>query len=430
MSCRLPLNTPSFPKAISLWAYGSLALPLAFAGLPLYIQAPAFYVSQQNISLSMMGLLLFGVRCFDAIQDPFFGWLYDRTQAKQRRIHFFAMIALAVGFYSLFHPATTSHVHLYFCMMMLLCTSGYSYMMVAYLADGARIPPHHSSPSQVSSTREGMLLVSILLASSCPSLVAYYFGTDQQWLLVTLLLIFLGVISQLIYQIKLDRRLLRPNQSQRLPLKAIMHIKHATEKKLLLVYWMSAFASAIPGVLVLFYIRDQLDLYNYYGLFLSLYFLSGAISMPFWNKLSQKTNPAFAWQASMALAIFSFLGAGFLGRGDFYPYVVICLCSGIAVGADLAMPPAILSHFLSHHPQLSSGQSLGRLSFCNKWAVTMASACSLPLLEVLGYVPNQLQSKDWLSALAVTYAIIPCCIKSIALCYLQKWKSFLSLIKP
>ena len=121
-------------KSVSLWAYGSLALPLAFAGLPLYIQAPEFYVSQHGVSLTMMGLLLLIVRCFDAIQDPFFGWLYDRTQSRQKSCHSIAMLVLITGFYGLFHPPALNHVSLYFCLMLTMCTSGYSYMMVAYLS--------------------------------------------------------------------------------------------------------------------------------------------------------------------------------------------------------------------------------------------------------------------------------------------------------
>lgn len=414
-------------KSTTLPAYGSLALPLAFAGLPLYIQAPEFYVSQQGISLSMMGLLLLMVRCFDAIQDPFFGWLYDRTQSRQRIFHSIAMLGFIAGFYGLFHPPSFGYINLYFCAMLIICTSGYSYMMVAYLADGARIPHHDFHPSQVSTTREGMLLVSILLASSLPPLAYHWFGAEKQWLAVTLVLAWLGFFSQWIYHYALKRPLLRTNQMHHFSFKSLLTIEHTTEKKLLLIYWISALASAIPGVLVLFYIRDQLNLYEYYGLFLSLYFLSGALSMPFWNKLSQKTNKVLAWQASMLLAIISFIGASFLKEGDFLAYALICFSSGIAVGADLAMPPAILTDFLSKHQQISGGISLGRLSFCNKWAVTIASASSLTLLSVLGYVPQQLQNTDTISALAITYALVPCCIKACALFCLSCWKEKLIL---
>lgn len=409
-------------KNISLWAYGSLALPLAFAGLPLYIQAPEFYVSQKSISLSMMGLLLLGMRCLDALQDPLFGWLYDRSQHCQKSLHGVAILALVLGFYGLFHPPANVNLSFYFCTMLLLCSSGYSYLMVAYLADAARIPHTCYPASQVSATREGMLLVSILLASSFPSIAQHMFGPEQQWLAVSLLLAWLGFLCQWTYHRGVNRWDLRSNQTQAISLKTLLHIEHASEKKLLLTYWISAFASAIPGVLVLFYIRDQLNLYPYYGLFLSLYFLSGAMSMPLWNWLSQKTSPVQAWQISMGIAIISFIGASFLGEGDFYPYALICLTSGVAVGADLAMPPTILSHFLSQHPHLSSGVSLGRLSFCNKWAITLASASSLPLLDYLGYIPQQLQDPHSISALAITYALIPCLIKAIALLSLRYWQ--------
>ena len=42
----------------SLLNYGFLAVPLAFAGFPLYVLAPDFYATKYAIKLSTLGIVL------------------------------------------------------------------------------------------------------------------------------------------------------------------------------------------------------------------------------------------------------------------------------------------------------------------------------------------------------------------------------------
>jgi len=50
---------------------------LAFAGLPIYLHAPKYFLDNYEISLTVIGFTLLGLRCFDFIQDPLIGWLLD-----------------------------------------------------------------------------------------------------------------------------------------------------------------------------------------------------------------------------------------------------------------------------------------------------------------------------------------------------------------
>ena len=57
-------------RSRELWQYSALAMPVAFAGFPLYVLAPDYYATTHGVSLSLLGLLLLGLRLFDAIQYP------------------------------------------------------------------------------------------------------------------------------------------------------------------------------------------------------------------------------------------------------------------------------------------------------------------------------------------------------------------------
>ena len=56
-----------------LFKYAFLALPLAFAGLPIYIHAPDYYTTNLGISLTAIGYILLILRAVDAVQDPIIG---------------------------------------------------------------------------------------------------------------------------------------------------------------------------------------------------------------------------------------------------------------------------------------------------------------------------------------------------------------------
>ena len=69
-------SRPKLPGA-DLALYGILALPLAFAGLPVYLHAPDFYATSYGLSLAALGSVLLGLRVVDAVQDPLIGTFSD-----------------------------------------------------------------------------------------------------------------------------------------------------------------------------------------------------------------------------------------------------------------------------------------------------------------------------------------------------------------
>ena len=63
--------------------YSTLALPIAFAGMPLYVHAPDYYATEFGLSLGSIGLMLLFLRLIDALQDPLIGQLSDRFSKKR-----------------------------------------------------------------------------------------------------------------------------------------------------------------------------------------------------------------------------------------------------------------------------------------------------------------------------------------------------------
>ena len=72
-------------------------------------------------------------------------------------------------------------------------------------------------------------------------------------------------------------------------------------------------------------------------------FAAGAAAMPLWLRAVARWGLAPSWLAGMALAVASFAGAAALGPGDGIGFTLICIGSGVALGADLALPGALLA---------------------------------------------------------------------------------------
>ena len=72
----LTVSTMSNARMLS---YGLLGLPLAFAALPIYVHVPRFYAETAGMELALLGAILLGARLLDAGIDPWLGWLADRV---------------------------------------------------------------------------------------------------------------------------------------------------------------------------------------------------------------------------------------------------------------------------------------------------------------------------------------------------------------
>ncbi len=423
-------HTVSPPTRSSLWLYGGLALPMAFAGLPLYLHAPDYYATHYGLSLASLGGLLLLLRLLDAVQDPLFGWLSDRYAHMRPWFVMGSAPILGLGVSALFLPpagfATSGHVW-WFAGSMLLATSAYSLLSINLNSLGSLWAGNRYQQTRIASLREGLTLLGLLLAVLLPPLLqqAGHLSVRASFVFFSLLLASLLVVTlvgffrwQQHYGGGLATQPTPPSDARSAatsPLTQSHAAPVAHLYRLFLPYLLSMLASAIPVVLVLPFIRDRLQAEAYTGLFLLLYFLAGAFGVFGWKYLSQRIGLASAWFWANLLAVVSFIWASTLQAGDIWPYAWICLTSGLAFGADAALPPALLGDALQRQ-QRTHRTSLyySLMAFINKAVLALAAAVTLPWLEAKGFQPGQTNSEMTLQHLSMVYAAVPCGIKAVA----------------
>ena len=88
-------------------AYGLPAFALAVVGIPVYVHIPKFYTDVVGVPIAQVGTILFMVRIFDALTDPFLGVVSDRTRTpmgRRRPYILLGSVLLAASILFLFIP--------------------------------------------------------------------------------------------------------------------------------------------------------------------------------------------------------------------------------------------------------------------------------------------------------------------------------------
>ena len=150
--------------------------------------------------------------------------------------------------------------------------------------------------------------------------------------------------------------------------------------------------------------------------------------MPLRVRATARYGKVRAWLAAMVLAIVAFAWAALLGPGDDVAFAAICIASGLAFGADLALAPALLADVIGRGGRMhATGAYFGLWTFATKMNLALAAGIALPLLDALGYVPGAGDGATP-QALAWVYAGLPSVLKLAAVAALawfnHRWRSF------
>ena len=395
-------------------SYGLLGLPLAFAALPLYVVLPNYYARNLGLPLASVGLLLMLVRLLDAVAEPLLGRFSDRLYA--RSIHAVLWLAgvsalvQALGLTALFFPQTQGLAPLGAWMVagLLVTCLAHSQLVISHQAWGVRLGGDEVQRSRIVAWREGPGLVGVVMASA----LSVVWGPSAMLVVFALALV-LGWLALW--------RAPRPPVSTGTPPAAHLQglrqpLRVPEFRRLLAVYLCNGVASAVPAALMLFFAQDRLAASPAQtALFLVVYFVSAAVSLPAWLRVVRRFGLLRAWLVGMLLAVACFGWTATLVSGQVLAFAAICALTGAALGADLVAPGALLARLIEH--QGAQGQQdgayLGWWNLATKLSLALAAGATLPLLQWGGYMPGS-HDVQALQRLAWAYTLLPCTLKLMA----------------
>ncbi|MGE0859648.1 MAG: MFS transporter [Gammaproteobacteria bacterium] len=417
----------SLPRA-RLAAYCTLAAPLAMLTLPVYVHVPKLYAEHYGLGLATQGVLLVAARALDAFVDPLLGLASDRARARglDRRLFLLGGAPLlALAAWGLFAPpaAVLPHVATWFFAMLVLVYSALALVQVSHYAQGAELTLDATERTRVTALRETFALAGVLAGAALPTWLTGTHGATSGYAWFALLTCGALAIGALACALGAPPAVAPPPRAAALDYASLLRpLKVREARRLYALQLVNGVANAVPATVVLFFVEDQIGRPALAGAFLGAYFLAGALSMPLWPWLARRIGKPRAWLCGMLGAIAAFAWALLLGPGDVGPFFAVCLLSGITLGADLALPPALLADAIDGERLRGlgypAGAWFGLWALVNKLALALAAGLALPLLTAGGYALGQGATV----ALPLVYALLPCVLKALTALWL--WRTF------
>ncbi len=402
-------------------SFSFLALPLAFVGIPIYLNISDFYAREFDINLATIGFLLIFIRIIDAVQDPFIGYFSDSLSQKgisHKKIIYIASSFLCLSFYLVFNPPAFLNQGLSIIWFIIFLTTTYScfnFVVINFESLAAIIAKNDQERIAINSAKEMLGVVGMIFAFLLPTSFIYFFHLNPNSLYSVLSLVFVGLM--LVATFAFFRKVKTENIiSTKISTFKLKFFEILQDRKFLFflgIFLLNSVAVSLPAANLNFYIRDVLQKEESLGLFLSLYFISACLFIPLWKYLSNKFGMVKSWILSISFSVITFFFAYFLTAQNANYFYLVCFLSGACLGADLITPPAILAKIIANKKEMTSSYfSLWNL--VTKLGLMIAASSSLIFLGMSGYQPG-VSASNSINHISFVYALLPCILKILTI---------------
>lgn len=401
-------------RALGLPRYAVFAGVLSAAGLPIYIHAPKFYVDSYGVSLGALATVLFFLRLIDVIQDPLFGWLSEAGRKYRGLMVALGGALMAVSMWGLFAVTPPIGAIWWFALTLAGLFSGFSLLTISFYTQGVlKADAMGDGHVRLATWRETGALVGVCVASVAPVALAF---TGAPFMAYAALFAALTLAALWLMRSEWKSDATGTGNGNGTSMADIL--RDAIARRLLLIALLNAAPVAVTSTLFLFFVESRLDAPGMEGPLLLLFFLAAALSAPAWGRLAERFGPKPMLLLGMVLAIVTFAFALTLSEGDTALFALICVASGLSLGADLTLLPAI---FARHMAKIApnAGNGFGLWSFVSKFTLAIAAITLLPILDISGFKAGVTNAPEALTTLTLLYAGLPCALKLLALALLS-----------
>ncbi|MEM9097245.1 MAG: MFS transporter [Pseudomonadota bacterium] len=403
---------------LSVVCYALPALAFAALYLPLFTYVTPFYVAERGVDLATLGAAWIAIRLFDAVSDPAMGWLSDRTRLRWGRRRVWLVIAtplIVLACRQVFVPpeeAGLGHAVLW----LFLLTLGWTMAQTPYAAWGAEIAQDYDDRTRITGWREALVLVGTLLTT------ILYFGGGEGGDGLQLIALVLAVLVPLtVAAAVLGMGETRQIQTTRLGFRegARTIASNPLFRRLLIAFFINGAANALPASLLLFFVEYRLGAPEALAWLVPLYFVCAVIGVPLWTWVSRRSSKHRAWGGAMLYTCAVFIGCLFLGEGDVTGYAVVVVLTGLALGADMSLPPAIQADVIAVDER-DTGAARAGIFFAiwqvaTKAALAISSGLGFIALGWAGFEAMEGNTETALITLSILYAGVPVALKLIAI---------------
>ena len=403
---------------INIFNYSFIAIPIAFASIPIYIFLPDYYHTNFGVNLTILSVVLFGLRILDAVLDSLLGWYCDRFEHFQKASFIGIVVLFILGITITCTPILSNKL-LNLAIGIFLVTIAFSYLTIFVSTKGALWLKTDVDKSTVISVREIFSIIGVLIASVLPFILLVFFSQQTSYTIYSIIASMLIIIAgiQFLKWLSLSSKNL-PKENHSFKFSEYFQSFNRDGVFLFIAYLFSAVGTAIPAVTLVFFSRYILETPDYTGLYIFIYSLGAILFIPFIKKLAIKIGIMKAWSYALIFCVVIFMFALLLGKNDILGFSVISFLAGAGFASDLILPSVLLAKWIDCDNRRKLGNGYyAILAFLGKFCFALATIIALPLLN------HQLNSPNGNInlTLQIIYCIFPCTAKLAAAIVLFIW---------
>lgn len=405
-------------KRSTVLLFGTVGIPLAVIGYPIAIWLPPFYAGELGLSLATVGLMLMLARFSDVITDPLIGFLSDKWKTRWGRRKPWILAGtpfMVFGAFKLFIPPEGAG-SLYLLFWISFMFLGSTMVSLTYQAMGAELSPDYHQRSRVTASREGFVLLGLIIAAFVPAVVEYLGERDAGPILEamawTIGILMPLTVFLLVVFVKEPVFVGHRNIPFR---EGLLHVwRNGPMKRVLMIVLLVTFAESFRNALSVFFMRDLIGV-PAIGILYSYYFVSGLIAIPAWLLLGKKIGKHKAFAICMVTVSCVSVTTFFLERGQVAEFTALFIAKGACFGGLQFLPLSMLADVVDVDSARSGGRRAGVVFAISgmtvKLAVAIGTGVSLQVLGLVGYIADREQAMNngsfELMSLAISYAIVP-----------------------
>lgn len=413
------------------YGIGDYAICLYWSGIGLYLLY--FYTDVVGISPILAGWIYALGIGWDAITDPFMGYLAERTKTKMgsyRPFIYYGSIPLALSFVLLFWipPFEGTALFLFLILVNLIHRSCFTIVSVPYSSLTARITNDSNERTKLTTARMISASFGTLSMSALAfPLIAYFGGADEAfgflWLAIISGLVAISLLSVTVYSVreKVDEIV-----TSNLPNFVSITKTVATNYPFWIVFGCILILGS-TGVMfnknLIYFVKYGLELHEYQGLILGVSSGASFLSLPFWAYLALKIGKRETWLISMTIAFIGLLLFFYYPIASLNELLILLALIGVGNGAGGVLFWSMLPDTVEYGEWKSGIRTesslYGFMTFAQKSSIAVAALILGFLLSGIGFEPNQIQSEETISGMKFMMSWIPICgiIISLVLMY-------------
>jgi len=408
--------------------YALPAIPLALMAMSYYVFLPKFLVDYQGFPLMALSVIILLSRIWDAALDPLIGRLSDRSihgKSIRKKWIALAVLPLAGSFLAFFFWPAASGIPFVFFFCSFIFFMFFSAVLIPFEAWGITLANDYDQRNTIMSWREGLVILGTFLSGLIPFLVEMFGGGNQVAVMQSSAIIYaalLIILTSISLSFVNEKPLLLTGNEKTYSWAETMN--HAWSNShfrvLVIAYILSAVGAVIPATLILFYIEHVLQSSNA-NVFLSLYFLSGMLTLPVWIHFSRSLEKRSVWLSALSINTGSFLMVYFLAPGQELAYGILVVMSGLGFGATMAIPSSMQADVIDYdeylHGKRREGVFVGLWAVARKLSAALAAAIALQALAFAGYESGEAPDTQAREAIRIWYTLVPCFFNLLAIVF-------------